>query len=74
MIPKIHHILVLIYAVHGVHTNKNENFQLNYTDYISLFTNTYLYIYIYIYIYIPTLGYILVCYTSVCQNSGHYYM
>jgi len=40
IIPKIHHILILIQAVDGVYTNKNENCQLNYSDYISLFTNT----------------------------------
>jgi hypothetical protein len=39
MIRRIHHI-ILIQAVDGVCTNKNENFQLNYTDYISFFTNT----------------------------------
>ena len=40
MIRKIHHILIFIQSVDCVYTNKNENLQLNYTDYISLFTNT----------------------------------
>lgn len=40
VIRKIHHILILIQAVYNVYTNKKGNFQLNYTDYISLFANT----------------------------------
>ena len=36
MIRNIHQILILIQAVYGVYTIKNDIFQLNYTDYISV--------------------------------------